>query len=570
MAARYKIIKEIGRGAMGRVYQAHDTVLDRDVALKELVAPDYLSIEEKLDLRERFRLEARAAARLSHPHVLTVHDIISSGDRQFMVMEYLEGKTLREILAEKVFSPEEVLSITPMISDALGYAHSNGIIHRDIKPDNIFALESGNIKVADFGIAKMLKVGDMTQTGVIMGTPNYIAPELVKGMTYDHRVDIFSLGVTLYELLTGRRPFDADSDYAIIFKVASEEPVPLHELRDDLPPQLVKAVHRALEKIPDMRYSDMAELREDLMAARVELGMGVREAEEPFDMEKAMHEELEAAKGLDLDGPVEYESSGGYMFQRDKQWKELIARIYHGEPSEDEGEENRGAEAGETGGTVSPAGVGGESPAAGAGGAGRALRPGVAVSAPTVAGAASAASRGASAAGGPTPPREAYYSLVSKPAGTAKPVRAEFKDPEATKRWSGLVMGAGMVTIISVLLPWVGEILHPDGTLAGINFPEGILVAVLMVLVLGADALLLVNVGGAKRWVTTMKVLSFLCVILVLVFIGVRALGGVGYDRVSGIGVGDMIKGFGWGLWLALVSAIITYWACGRTEDAAL
>ncbi|MFW6113317.1 MAG: serine/threonine-protein kinase [Actinomycetota bacterium] len=140
MAARYRIIKEIGRGAMGRVYLAHDNLLERQVALKELVAPGYLSEDEREEIRERFRLEAKAAARLTHPYVMTVHDIVVSGDRQFIVMEYLEGKTLREVLAERVFSAEEVLSIAPMISDALDYAHSNGIVHRDVKPDNIFVI----------------------------------------------------------------------------------------------------------------------------------------------------------------------------------------------------------------------------------------------------------------------------------------------------------------------------------------------------------------------------------------------------------------------------------------------
>jgi tRNA A-37 threonylcarbamoyl transferase component Bud32 len=585
MAARYQILEEIGRGAMGRVYLAHDNVLDRDVALKELVAPEYLSVEEKLDLRERFRLEARAAARLSHPHVLTVHDIISSGDRQFMVMEYLEGKTLREILAEKVLTPEEVLSITPMISDALGYAHSHGIIHRDIKPDNIFALENGNIKVADFGIAKMLKVGDMTQTGVIMGTPNYIAPELVKGMTYDHRVDIFSLGVTLYELLIGRRPFDADSDYAIIFKVASEEPVPLDELRDDLSSELAKTIHRALEKNPDQRYPNMVEFKEDLMAARAELGMDVTKMGEPFNMEKAMHEDLEAAKGLDLEGPVEYESSGGYMFHRDKEWKELIARIYHGGPVEKEPE----VVAGDSNATVKLTGLGGQDAMMGGGAAAQPAQrinrdsaqasTQASAEASTQASAEESTRASAAAAGGatttagrPLAQRETYYSTTLKPMGGVEPQPQQrmIKDPEAAMRWGGVVIGAGVITIISVLLPWVGEILHPGGTLAGISFLEGMLIAALIALVLGADALLLVGVGDAERWTKAMRILSLLCILLVLVFIGVRVVGGIGYDKAPGIGAVDMLKGIGWGLWLALVSTIATYWACGRTEDAAL
>lgn len=338
MAARYRILREIGRGAMGRVYLAHDTVLERDVALKELVAPQYLSDHEKEELRERFRLEARAAARLAHPHILTVHDIISTGDRQFIVMEYLEGKTLRDILGERALSPEEVLSIAPMISDALGYAHSHGIIHRDVKPDNIFVLENGNIKVADFGIAKMLKVSDRTHTDVIMGTPNYIAPELVRGLDYDHRVDVFSLGVTLYEILSGRRPFDSENDYAIIFKIASEDPEPLDRMREGLPPDLVRVVHRALEKEPDRRYPDMRELKQDLMKVRAGLGMSTagetagKEREDAFSKEEALKRALEAAKGIGGEAAAEPEDSAGPDFRRDREWKELIARIYHKEP----------------------------------------------------------------------------------------------------------------------------------------------------------------------------------------------------------------------------------------------
>ena len=360
MADRYHILREIGRGAMGRVYLAHDGLLERDVALKELAVPDYITDEEREEVWKRFRTEAKAAARLTHPHVVVVHDIVASGDRQFIVMEYLEGKTLREILGERTFSPAEATSIASMIGEALDYAHSQGIIHRDVKPDNIFVLESGNIKVADFGISKILKVSDHTHTDVIMGTPNYIAPEVIRGLPFDHRVDVFALGVTLYEILAGRRPFDADNEYAIIFKVTGEDPVPLQELRDDLPPSLVRAVHRALEKDPGRRYPNMKEFKEDLLKVRAELGMatGVEE-EQPFDKEQALQSELRVAMrlGQEAEEPVE---ARGYDFRRDKEWKELIARIYQREP-----------EAGREEGEVPVGGAGGGVPGAGAGGEGR-------------------------------------------------------------------------------------------------------------------------------------------------------------------------------------------------------
>ncbi|MEW6554117.1 MAG: serine/threonine-protein kinase [Actinomycetota bacterium] len=542
MAARYRILKEIGRGAMGRVYLAHDDVLDRDVALKELAVPDYLSDEEKEEVRERFRLEAKAAARLTHPHILTVHDILSADTRQFIVMEYLEGKTLRDILAERTFSAEEVMSIAPMIGEALQYAHSHDIIHRDIKPDNIFVLENGNIKVADFGIAKMLKVSDRTHTDVIMGTPNYIAPELIKGMSYDHRVDIFSLGVTLYEMLAGKRPFDAENDYAIIFKVASEEPVPLDELRKDLPENLVRAVHRALQKIPDQRYPDLREFREDLMRVRADLGMTIaaEEQDEAFDKEKAMQSELEAAKSL-LEGEAGAEdASGGYDFRRDREWKDLIARIYHGDeekteqtaPSGVSREERRNRwEQLEASAARSPA-------------------------YPGKVGGAAAAVRSAAPQGGERASRPAIPERLSG-----------VLDRRRVVRWSAITVGGGLALIVSAVFPWIGTELNPSRALIGITFPEGILVAVFTALVWAAGALLFLDIGRPDIWLKAMKVLSFLCVFAVLLFFVLRIIGGVGYDKATGTDFATTMKGVGWGLWLALVASVTAYVGCLRLEE---
>jgi tRNA A-37 threonylcarbamoyl transferase component Bud32 len=525
---------------MGRVYLAHDDILDRDVALKELAVPDYLSDEEKEEVRERFRLEAKAAARLTHPHILTVHDILSADTRQFIVMEYLEGKTLRDILAERTFSAEEVMSIAPMIGEALQYAHSHDIIHRDIKPDNIFVLENGNIKVADFGIAKMLKVSDRTHTDVIMGTPNYIAPELIKGMSYDHRVDIFSLGVTLYEMLAGRRPFDAENDYAIIFKVASEEPVPLDEYREGLPQNLVRAVNRSLQKVPEQRYPSMQEFREDLMRVRADLGMTIAAEEEAFDKEKAMQSELEAAKSL-LDGETGVEdSSGGYDFRRDKEWKDLISRIYHGDEDKTaqtaasgvsrEERRNRWEEL--------EAKTAGPSTYAGRSGG-------------TAAGTKSAAPYG--------PER------VSRP---AIPERlSNILDQKQAVRWGAITAGAGLALIVSAMFPWIGTELNPSRALIGITFPEGILVAVFTALVWAAGALLFLDIGRPDIWFKAMKVLSFLCVFAVLLFFVLRIIGGVGYDKVASVDFVTTIKGVGWGWWLALVASVTAYVGCLKLEE---
>jgi len=550
MEARYRIEKEIGRGAMGRVYLAHDNVLERDVALKELAVPDYLSDEEKEEIRDRFRLEARAAARLTHPHILTVHDIISADERQFIVMEYLEGKTLRDILGERTFSTEEVMSIAPMIGEALHYAHSHGIIHRDVKPDNIFVLENGNIKVADFGIAKMLKVSDRTHTDVIMGTPNYIAPELVKGMPYDHRVDIFSLGVTLYEILAGKRPFDAENDYAIIFKVASEEPVPLDEYREDLPPNLVRAVGRALQKMPGQRYPSMKEFKDDLMRVRADLGMTTDDEEKQhFDKERALQSELEAARDL-LEGEVEPESSPEeYDFRRDKEWKELIARIYHGDLEE----------AGETTEAVETA----RDPEhehgdwGGFGAEGKRKRDIPPYARPR---------RVAPVSGGASTQRLARP--ISQPPASLESERfPNLTDPQQAIRWSVVAMGAGIILIISAMLPWISKDLNPSRALIGITFPEGIAVAVLTALAWGANAFIFLDIGKSHIWKRTMKILAFCCLLLVLLFFVLRIFGGIGYEEASSLDFASTMKGVGWGLWLALVSSFTAYLATSRASD---
>jgi serine/threonine protein kinase len=551
LAARYRIKNEIGRGAMGRVYLAHDILLDRDVALKELMAPSYLTDEEREEVRERFNLEARAAARLTHPHVLTVHDIVISGDRQFIVMEYLEGKTLRQVLADRVFSPEELLSIAPMISEALDYAHSQGIIHRDIKPDNIFVLESGNIKVADFGIAKMLKVSDSTHTDVIMGTPNYIAPELVKGMAYDYRVDIFSLGVSLYELLTGIRPFDADNDYAIIYKVANEEPIPLDELRDDLPSDLVRVIHRSLEKSPILRYPSMKELKEDLMKARAELGMrAVGELVESFDKERALQSELEMAKDLEDDVSPDGEPAGESDFQRDKEWRELIAQVYHKEAYGGDIALSTSKRA--SWDDLEAMAIRGEPPSDARNHAREASLPGA----------------GDHKGVPPVPRLPAPASSVATVAVAAPAKSSKLVDPAGAMHWSIVAIAAGVLATVSVALPWIKGDLYPSHLLLGITFAEGIALVVLIILALGADAMVLLGVGEPRRWASLMKILSLLSLLVVLLFFGLRVFGGVGYDKAAGIDTMDYVKGIGLGLWLALAGTVTIYLASRKVSEA--
>ncbi|OFW56866.1 MAG: hypothetical protein A2W01_01995 [Candidatus Solincola sediminis] len=539
---------------MGKVYLAYDALLERDIALKELVAPHYLSEEERAEVRDRFRGEAQAAAGLTHPHIITVHDILMVDDRQFIVMEYLEGKTLRQILNERIFSPEELLSIAPMMSEALQYAHERGVIHRDIKPDNIFVLENGNIKVADFGIAKMLKVSDKSHTGVIMGTPNYIAPELVKGIPYDHRVDIFSLGVTMYELLTAKRPFDAENDYAIIYKIGSEDPLPLNEIRPDISDGLVRIIHHTLQKEPTARYADMKALSEDLMDVRANLGMSTVKKERPFDKEEALQSELERAKELDTAG----ESGGGSAesdFQRDREWRQLIAQVYHKEDDQKDVALSRSTR---SSWEELEAMTRGEK----------------------IPGRNHQASGRLPGSGAPQP--EPYQVRMARPAGPsaaatavagASPqLRAADRpiDPVGTMRWSIVAITAGLLIIVSTMLPWIRNSLNNSRALYGITFPEGIALTVLTVLVLCADGLLLLGIGKSEIWTRLMKDLAWLSLLMVLLFIGLRIFGGIGYQKTPDIRVIDYLKGTGSGLWLALSGSLLICIASLRVRKAAV
>ncbi len=258
---RYQIVREIAR-SNDVVYEAWDPVLNRRVALKELLIPPHLTGSARRERIERFYREARAAGRLDHPGIVTIYEVGQEGDRHFIAMEYLEGQSLRERLqVEGPLSIEETLRIVVQVLDALAYAHSQGVIHRDIKPDNIHLLPNGTVKLTDFGIARLIVEPSLTTDGQVFGTPSYMSPEQVAGKTVDERTDLFSLGVTMYEMLTGHKPFQGDSIVTITYKIMHHNPFPVAGLPEPLQAFLAKA----MAKDPSQRFQSALEMKSALL-----------------------------------------------------------------------------------------------------------------------------------------------------------------------------------------------------------------------------------------------------------------------------------------------------------------
>jgi eukaryotic-like serine/threonine-protein kinase len=268
IAGRYELEELCGAGGMSSVYRAHDRLLERKVAIKIL----HERHGEDAEFVERFRREARAVAQLSHPNIVTVIDRGSEGDRQFIVFEYVDGENLKELVRRKGVLPiADVVGIGIEIARALAFAHERGLVHRDVKPQNVLLNGDGQAKVTDFGIARSLDVEKgVTQTGTVLGTSTYIAPEQASGEKVDERSDVYSLGVVLFELLTGEVPFSGESFVAVAMKHVSEPPPPVLERRPDTPARLAFAVDRALAKDPADR-PEMDELVEELSLVRQEL-----------------------------------------------------------------------------------------------------------------------------------------------------------------------------------------------------------------------------------------------------------------------------------------------------------
>jgi serine/threonine protein kinase len=266
---RYRIEGELGRGAMGVVYKAHDPVLDRTVALKTIMLGDDALEREEFHLR--FFQEAKAAGRLNHPALITIYDFGEEGPLAYMAMELLGGTELSKRMAQGALPLPEAISIAEQVAEGLAFAHDNGVIHRDIKPGNITLLSRGRVKIMDFGIAR-LKTSDLkTQLGVRLGTPKYMSPEQSSGGTIDHRTDIFSLGIVLYEMLTGARLFQGENLTQVLHNVATFLPPPPSRLKPEVTSLLDLVVMRAISKKPADRYGSAWEMADDLRNCLQEL-----------------------------------------------------------------------------------------------------------------------------------------------------------------------------------------------------------------------------------------------------------------------------------------------------------
>jgi serine/threonine protein kinase len=253
-AGRYELLEELGRGAMGVVYRAHDPVIGRTVAVKTLRVSEHASGLPADELLRRFHIEARAAGLLSHPNIVAVYDAGKEDEFFYITMELVQGKSLQSLFGERhAFPLARVLRVMQQACAALEFAHQNNVIHRDIKPANLILTPEDTLKISDFGTAKILQF-QSAQTGQIVGTPSYMSPEQIKGRPVDGRSDIFSLGGVLYELLTGQKPFPGDSITAVIYKIVSEDPAPPRDLDASIHPGLSAIVLRALAKSPDARF----------------------------------------------------------------------------------------------------------------------------------------------------------------------------------------------------------------------------------------------------------------------------------------------------------------------------
>ncbi|HEX7254328.1 MAG TPA: protein kinase [Gaiellaceae bacterium] len=271
IAGRFELVELIGKGGMSSVYKAHDRMLERIVAIK-ILHPQFTADEEYV---ERFRREARSVAQLSHPNIVTVIDRGEDGGRQYIVFECVEGENLKQLVERTGSIPvRDALVLALQMARALSFAHGRGLIHRDVKPQNVLLNADGQAKMTDFGIARELDVQGVTITGTVLGTSEYIAPEQARGEQVDAQTDVYSLGVVLYELLTGAVPYDGETFVTVALKHVNEPTPSVLERRPDVPPRVALAVERAMAKSPSERFGSMNELVDELEACLADLDPG--------------------------------------------------------------------------------------------------------------------------------------------------------------------------------------------------------------------------------------------------------------------------------------------------------
>src|SRR5262245_29252129 len=297
---KYRIIERIGRGGMGSVYKAHDPVLDRLVALKVVSA----ETDHTDELRARFFREAQACAKLSHPNVVTIHDLGEADGNLFIVMELLEGDELRQLIARRTVTHlEDKLPLMIQICEGLEYAHGKGIVHRDVKPGNIFVLRNGQVKILDFGIAQIAAAETgLTRAGLIVGTLQYMAPERARGQG-GRASDIFSVGAVFYEFLTNRAPFSGDDPIEILEKLRTENPPRLTEVEPSMPAELCAIIERALAKEPTQRFANLGQMRAELMTLRRKRSEDTERLRQDVQGRLRQLHELKAALETRLGGP---------------------------------------------------------------------------------------------------------------------------------------------------------------------------------------------------------------------------------------------------------------------------
>ncbi|HEY2322143.1 MAG TPA: protein kinase [Thermoanaerobaculia bacterium] len=285
---RYEVVRELGKGAMGIVYLAKDPLIGRLVALKTIRPAAHADDDETKEFQQRFLREAQAAGILNHPAIVTVHDIGQDDTTgvSFIAMEYVEGQNVKEVLQQgRPLTFEQIGDVVAQVAEGLDFAHAKGIVHRDVKPANIILLEGMRAKITDFGIAKIASgVSNLTTTGQFLGTPNYMAPEQIKGAPVDGRSDIFSLGICLYECLTRRKPFGGDSLTSISYKIVHEPFPPLNEINPQIPPGFEEVVAKCLAKDPAKRYQRARDLANALRA----VNRGERPPSEPILAEETV------------------------------------------------------------------------------------------------------------------------------------------------------------------------------------------------------------------------------------------------------------------------------------------